>query len=129
MRRNGLKHLSKNERAAISAYIAWLREKYEPEILRVILFGSKARGDAKQGSDVDLLIVLTNSHARTRRHPNNLGNLDPLWRDMVGTTFDFLMEYNVDISPTIVAERDLNKWSPLMANVKAEGIILWTKNN
>lgn len=33
MERDGLKHLSKKERAAVSAYIAWLREKYEAEIL------------------------------------------------------------------------------------------------
>ena len=32
-----------------------------PEILRVILFGSMARGDAVPGSDVDLLIVLQSS--------------------------------------------------------------------
>lgn len=32
-----------------------------PEVLRIILFGSMARGDAVPGSDVDLLIVLTES--------------------------------------------------------------------
>jgi len=32
-----------------------------PEVARVILFGSLARGDAVPGSDADLLVVLTDS--------------------------------------------------------------------
>ena len=33
----------------------------KPEVQKVILFGSMARGDAVPGSDVDLLVVLTES--------------------------------------------------------------------
>ena len=33
----------------------------KPEVLKVILFGSMARGDAVPGSDVDLLVVVTES--------------------------------------------------------------------
>lgn len=37
-----------------------LRERY-PEIEKVVLFGSLARGDAVPGSDADLLVVLRES--------------------------------------------------------------------
>lgn len=41
-----------------------------PEIERIILFGSLARGDAVPGSDADLLIVLSESNVPfLNRHP------------------------------------------------------------
>src|SRR5713226_8312703 len=47
-------------RAALNDYVAVLTSKH-PEIIRMILFGSVARGDAVPGSDVDILIVLSAS--------------------------------------------------------------------
>jgi predicted nucleotidyltransferase len=45
---------------AISCLVEELSQKY-PEIERISLFGSFARGEAVPGSDVDILIVLTDS--------------------------------------------------------------------
>src|SRR2546428_4115805 len=47
-------------RRALKRYVAALTSKH-PEIIRIILFGSVARGDAVPGSDVDILIVLSSS--------------------------------------------------------------------
>ena len=47
-------------RGAFDCYIAELVAK-RPDVTRVVLFGSVARGDAVPGSDVDLLIVLTSA--------------------------------------------------------------------
>ena len=41
--------------SAIDSITAQLIEKYKPE--KIILFGSAARGDAAPDSDVDLLII------------------------------------------------------------------------
>jgi len=49
--------LKPNERAAIEAAAAVLREKFP--VTQVILFGSKARGDDDQDSDIDLLLLTT----------------------------------------------------------------------
>jgi uncharacterized protein (UPF0332 family)/predicted nucleotidyltransferase len=53
-----LAHLRENERAALADYVARLREKFPQHVRRVVLFGSKARGDADDESDLDLLIVV-----------------------------------------------------------------------
>lgn len=42
--------------AAIRRYARQVVEKFQPE--KVILFGSFARGDQREGSDVDLLVVM-----------------------------------------------------------------------
>jgi len=36
------------------------------------------------------------------------------------------MEYGVDISPTVLSEREFATWSPFTARVKKEGVILYT---
>ena len=42
---------------AVERFSATLRERWGNEILEIHLFGSKARGDARPESDVDLLVV------------------------------------------------------------------------
>ena len=49
--------LAPHERAAIEAAAAILRDKLP--VAQIILFGSKARGDAHDDSDIDLLSLTT----------------------------------------------------------------------
>lgn len=55
---DALAHLRANERAALADYIARLRAKFPGVVQQLVLFGSKARGDADAESDLDLLIVV-----------------------------------------------------------------------
>ena len=47
--------MTQSLRAAIESITTQLIQKYKPE--KIILFGSAARGDAASGSDVDFLII------------------------------------------------------------------------
>jgi predicted nucleotidyltransferase len=49
-----LGHLTKSERAALETFVARLRQRYGDDLLRVVLFGSKARGDSDEESDLTL---------------------------------------------------------------------------
>jgi hypothetical protein len=53
----GLHHLTPREQGALAEFISWLRGRFGDRIAHVWLFGSKARGDFDEESDVDLLIV------------------------------------------------------------------------
>src|SRR5258708_5597945 len=53
-------YLSDEERAQVGELLARLEQECEQDVRRVILYGSKARGDAVPWSDVDLLVVTTN---------------------------------------------------------------------
>jgi len=77
--------LMKNESEAIEAAIRMLKNEFS--IVKVILFGSKARGDHDEHSDIDLLVVA----------PRLLH-----WREkkaIVGALFDIGMKYDVIFSP------------------------------
>lgn len=50
--------LGPQARAVLGRLVERLAEKFSRSILEVRLFGSRARGDARPGSDVDLLIVV-----------------------------------------------------------------------
>jgi uncharacterized protein len=60
--------------------------RFDP--LQVILFGSRARGDAHEDSDVDLLVVfphVENSRTMAVAIPDELADL-PAFKDVVVTT-------------------------------------------
>ncbi len=50
--------LEKPEKEAIELLAEGLREHFGPELIQLFLFGSKARGDDRPNSDVDVLVVL-----------------------------------------------------------------------
>ncbi|HFD39468.1 MAG TPA: nucleotidyltransferase domain-containing protein [Anaerolineae bacterium] len=119
--------MDEKERRAVQDYQRWLLAKFPQQIERIVLFGSRARGDARPGADVDLLIVLRGNAQPVGSGFYALGATDPLWRDAVGRTFDLLLEYGVEISPTILHENEYRESTPLLAHVRQEGVELWKR--
>ncbi len=70
--RPALAHLRDNERTALADYVSLLRQKFPDQIEQVILFGSKARGDADSESDLDLLIVVQDPRVQGQLHEGKL---------------------------------------------------------
>jgi len=105
--------LSKNEREAIDTAVMLLRERFPIE--RVILYGSKVRGDSNQYSDIDLLLVTSR----------------PLhWREektIVEILFDLGMEYDVIFSPLFASSDEWDgvfKEFPVYGEIMEEGAII-----
>ena len=120
--------LSVQEKAALAEYQSLLLTRFPHRIRRIILFGSKARGDAGPESDLDVLVVLSNG-GKSRDGFYPLGLTDSTWREIVGMTFDLLMEYGVDISPTVISEDEFDEQPPLVRSIVNEGVELWTPSS
>jgi len=117
--------LSAQEQAALAEYQSRLLRRFPQRIRRIALFGSKARGDAGSESDLDVLVVLGDGQkSRDGFYP--LGLTDPVWREIIGMTFDLLMDYGVDISPTVISEDEFEEQPPLVQTIAREGVELWT---
>lgn len=59
--------LSEAERRTLDRFVSLLEEEYGEDLRAVWLYGSRARGDAWEESDIDLLVVTTNGGEDGRR--------------------------------------------------------------
>ena len=50
--------MTAEERGALDAFVAAVRQHYGVRLVDIFVFGSRARGDANEDSDVDLAIIL-----------------------------------------------------------------------
>lgn len=93
-------HLEENERAAILAFAQSVRDFLGADLCHVWLFGSKARGDFQDDSDLDLLIVLRHLDPERRGVIRRLGARASLEHDTLINThiyekerWDYLAQY------------------------------------
>ena len=90
----------------------YLVDKYGDRIKDVILYGSHARGESTEDSDIDILILVDDSlnHSEVRE---SVGDL----------LFDILLESGELISVVVLPESFFKKYDyPFMLNVRREGI-------
>ncbi len=59
--------LTENEQKAIHAFVEKVCQRFPEQLSTILLFGSRARGEAKPDSDMDLLVVMTNADLATQR--------------------------------------------------------------
>lgn len=111
-----LQYLNSREKAALSEFVARLREKYADEVMLVTLFGSKVRGDFDEESDLDVFVVVESDGWRFHREISFIGSRVSL-------------DYDVNVSPKAVSQilyRKLQEVrTPFYENVRAEGMELW----
>ena len=78
-----LAHLAEHERLALAELVERLRRRYGDDLLRVVLFGSKARGDFDEESDLDVLVVVRHIPDETywRHRSEIIENTYDVWAD------------------------------------------------
>ena len=59
--------LTRDERAWLRKYRKALDEQYPDAVRRLLIYGSKARGDAGPESDLDVLLIVNDKAARQKR--------------------------------------------------------------
>ena len=83
----------------------------------VIVYGSYARGDYSELSDVDVMLLVSLGEEDIKKISDQISDL----------AFDFMMKYGVDISPVITNIEHFNYWVdnlPYYRNVRDEGVRL-----
>ena len=78
--------LTKKQKVVILSYLKILRKKYQDKILQVVLFGSAARGEADEESDIDILVVLKNGNNKLKD-------------EISMASFEPILDNNVILSP------------------------------
>lgn len=89
----------------------------ENKVTKAILYGSYARGDYRENSDVDVMILTTLTE----------GEIEQKEKEVYDLAFDFQMDYGIDISVIVKNEEHFNYWLgvlPFYNNVQKEGVVL-----
>ncbi len=99
-------------------YVSNIHDIYGSHLRQIILYGSYARGDFCVDSDVDIMILLDLSDMDIKKYRHQLSDM----------TFDFNMDYDVDIKPIAKSEKHYHKWVdnyPFYSNIDREGVRLY----
>ena len=54
----GLQHLSRLEKNTIRSFVEELKRRLGNEVIDIVLFGSKIRGDFNEESDIDIFVLV-----------------------------------------------------------------------
>ena len=94
-----------------------MKRLFGRDLSRIIIYGSYARGDYRENSDVDVMILVKLPEDSIRKYTDKVSDC----------AFEYLMKYGVDISPVIKNEEHFNYWVdnlPYYRNVRDEGVVV-----
>ncbi len=92
----------------------FLIEKYDDKIKQVLVYGSFARGEATEDSDIDMAVIVDDSL--------NTAGVESELSDFL---FDILLERKELISVVAIPESIFENYkSPFILNTKAEGVAI-----
>lgn len=80
--------LTSQEQAWLDSYRKALEKKHAGAVERMVIYGSKARGEAHPDSDLDVLLIVNNNAKRLKRELRRIG---------------YLLAATLDILPSILA--------------------------
>lgn len=104
--------MKENIKPIIEEFKIRLRELYGKKLKNIILYGSWARGDAKEHSDIDLAVLLEGEVNQGREIDR-----------MIEIITDLQLRYNTLISVYPVSMKNYTSInSPLLMNLHREGI-------
>lgn len=99
---------------ALNAFVEKLRQVYGEHLVEVRLYGSRARGDAEEDSDIDVLVILD--------------HVEDFWKELhrieeIAYTLEADYDYRLIISAFPISREEYEQGeSPLLLNVQREGM-------
>lgn len=112
------KDISTYNLEAINETINILRDLLKENLIKIILYGSYARGDNNKLSDIDIFVLVKNK----KEELNTILNL------IIDNLFELDLKYNVTINPLIENTQIYNQYkdnSLLFENIEKEGVVLY----
>lgn len=104
-------HLSLHEQAILAAFAASLRDRFGPRLVGCRLFGSRARGEGRDDSDLDVFVSIAGL-TRIERE------------EVIDLAADLGVESGLVLSPLVVDPMTWRDDLPLARAIALEGVAL-----
>lgn len=98
-------------------FSAEIHDVLKAHFKKMIVYGSYARGNYNENSDIDIMVLTSLPEEQTGMVEDKLYD----------AAFDFLMRYGVNISVIVKNEEHFNYWLgvvPFYDNVEREGVVI-----
>ena len=102
----------------LARYVTEVQKIYGTHLKSVILYGSYARGDFTQESDVDIMVLVDLPADKMDEYSDALAEVD----------YEYNVNYDIWMMPVVKNVEHFNYWVaayPFYSNVQREGVILY----
>lgn len=102
----------------LQQYLTKVVKIYGSNLKEIILYGSYARGDNREDSDIDNMILVDLDDIEIKEKGNELSDV----------TFDFNYAHDLLIMPIVTNQEHFNQWLrayPFYNTVRREGVVLY----
>ena len=97
-------------------YVRQINNIFTDKLKKIILYGSYARGDFNEFSDIDVMILVDMPDEEIKKK----------WEEVLDIKCDLDNKYDIDLSYIVKDVNQFNKWLdvlPFYRNVKNEGVV------
>ena len=102
----------------LDRYVTEVQKIYGSHLKSVILYGSYARGDFTQESDVDIMVLVDLPADKMDEYSDALAEVD----------YEYNVNYDIWMMPVVKNVEHFNHWVsayPFYSNVQREGVVLY----
>ena len=102
----------------LARYVTEVQKIYGTHLKSVILYGSYARGDFTQESDVDIMVLVDLPADKMDEYSDALAEVD----------YEYNVNYDIWMMPVVKNVEHFNRWVsayPFYSNVQREGVVLY----
>jgi len=112
----------------LSQFLKLLKARLGDNLISVVLFGSVVRGEADEGSDVDLLIVSDGFEGSFGERFQHFQEIDKELLELETRKKLRREGYGTLISPVPLNRKEVERHPPILLDILTDGIILYDKN-
>lgn len=103
--------------SSLNQFFLQMKKIFGLHLSKVIVYGSYARGDYRENSDIDVMVLVNLCEAEIKKLENTVYD----------TAFDIEMKTGIDISPIVKNETQYEYWLdvlPFYRNIREEGVVV-----
>ena len=111
----------------IEKLLRLLKERFGDDLISIAVYGSVARGDYRNDSDIDLLIIARNLPFSITERIKIFDSIETLLEEDIMELYS--KGYYISFSPIMKTPEEAKRFSPIYMDMTEDAIIIYDKDN